>query len=179
MGSGERGYAESRVAKVLPSKAFSALVLRKIILYARPKRERKARDGAGLQSCCCRLPVEELARAEAVQLIRRCQGCVPLQSLPLMAVPGLRRSLIQKRPIVHGGRTTVRVGLGACGKVLYMAELWQRMCTTAPLWQICVQVLLSGLCSWTLHLAFESNLTTSDNRLYVAHDLALLHEIRM
>lgn len=44
MGSGERGHAASRVAKVLPYKAFSALVLRKIILYERPKRERKARD---------------------------------------------------------------------------------------------------------------------------------------
>jgi|RhiMethySRZTD1v2_1073278.scaffolds.fasta_scaffold396086_3 hypothetical protein len=85
----ERGHAALRVVTVLQHRAFSALVLSMIILYDRPKRERKARDGAGLQPCWCRPPVAERSRAEAVPSIRRCRGRVPLQSLPRMAVSGL------------------------------------------------------------------------------------------
>src|SRR5262245_33045352 len=88
IGSGARGYAASHVAKVLQCRAFSALGLRKIILYDRPKRERKARDCAGVQPCCYRHPAEERSHAEAVKSIRLCRRRVPLQSLPLMAVPG-------------------------------------------------------------------------------------------
>ena len=132
IGSDARGHAASHVAKGLQRRAFSALVLRKIILYDRPKREGKARDCAGVQPCCCRHPAEERSRAEAVKSIRLCRGRVPLQSLPLMAVPGRPEvPHAQTADCARGG--TGCVGLGACRKVLHMAELWQRVCATAPL----------------------------------------------
>jgi hypothetical protein len=120
----ERGPAALRVATVLQHRAFSALVLRKIILYDRPKRERKARDCAGVQPCWCRHPVAERSRAEAVQSIRRCRGRVPLQSLPRMAVSGL--------PEVPHAQTAVwaRERTGP----------WQGVCATAPLWPMCAAV---------------------------------------
>ncbi len=120
----ERGHAALRVVMVLQHRAFSALVLRKIILYDRPKRERKAGDGAGVQPAGAD-PLLPSAHAQrpyhpAVDAAGVCRS----ESLPRMAVSGL--------PQVPQAQTAVgaRESTGP----------WQGVCATAPLWPMCAAV---------------------------------------
>lgn len=120
----ERGHAALRVVMVLQHRAFSALVLRKIILYDRPKRERKAGDGAGVQpagadpllpSAHAQRPYHPAVDAAGVC---RCSLSRAWRSL------GSRRSLRPKRP------WWARESTGP----------WQGVCATAPLWPMCAAV---------------------------------------